>query len=87
MVETKLALALLNLCLSIGISVISFCRINDLPPGLPFRQIVPYALMLTGGLVSGLQPWMGYWPTPNQVFLCAAFFAYLISTRTRTRTG
>lgn len=81
MVETKLAIALLNFCLGISISAVIGCRINALAPGLPFWRIAPYALMLTGGLVSAFQPWMGYWPTPHHVFYSAAVFIYLVSTR------
>ena len=83
MVETNLTLALLNFLLGGGISVVIGCRINALQPGLPVWQITPYALMLTGGLVSAFQPWMGHWPTGNQVFYSAAVFVYLVSTRPR----
>lgn len=83
MAETKLILALINLILGVSISVLAFCRICELPDGTPMRKIVPYALMLSGGLASALQPWMGYWPTPNQVFFATAFFSYAYSTKRR----
>lgn len=83
MVETKLAMALLNLCLGIGISAVFFYRINALPPGLPFWRTAPYALALSGGLAWGFQPWMGHWPTPNQVFYSAVVFIYLVTQRPR----
>ena len=83
MVEMKLAMAMLNLCLGISISAVIGCRINALPPGLPVWQIAPYALMLTGGLVSAFQPWMGHWPTPNQVFYSAVVFIYHVTQMPR----
>lgn len=84
MVETKLAMALLNLIFGVGISVMIGCRINALPPGLATWRIAPHALMLTGGLVTAFQPWMGHWPAPNQVFYSAAVFIFLLSTRPHT---
>lgn len=87
MVETKLVLALANMFFGIGISVITFCRINALPQGFSVLRTVPYAMLLTGGLASALQPWMDYWPTPQQVFCSAAFFLYIFSTRPRTCEG
>ena len=83
MAEAKLILAMCNLLLGVGISITAFCRLTACPPGLSPIKILPYALMLSGGLASALQPWMGYWPTPNQVFFSAAFFIYALSTRPR----
>lgn len=82
--EMQKLLALTNLLFGIGISVLMFARMHSLPQDLPFRRIAPYAVVLTSGLVSALQPLMGHWPTPTQVFCSAAFFLYIFSTRPRT---
>lgn len=87
MAEAKLVLALINLILGAGISVVAFCRLTECPTGLSVIKIAPYALMMSGGLASAFQPWMGHWPTPNQVFFSAAFFVYVLSTRPRTCEG
>lgn len=83
--EMQKLLALANLLFGIGISVLMFARMHSLPQDLPFRRIAPYAVVLTSGLVSALQPLMGYWPTPTQVFCSGAFFLYIASARTAHR--
>ena len=85
MAEMQKLLALINLVFGVGISVLMFARMHALPNDLPFRRIAPYAVVLTSGLVSALQPLMGYWPTPNQVFCSVAFFFYVANTRQARR--
>lgn len=81
MVETKLAIALLNLCLSVSISAVIFCRINALPSGISFWRAAPYAFALTGGLAWGLQPWFGRWPGYVEVAISVLVLLYLLSKR------
>lgn len=87
MAETNQVLALINFVLGIGISVMAFCRLASATPGSPITRVAPYALMLAGGLASACQPWMGYWPTPNNVFYSVAVFLYVYSTRSSHRGG
>lgn len=81
MAETKMLLAMINLVLSIGVSVMAFCRLNDMPEDAPLTRVVPCVTLLTVGLVSACQPWLGHWPTPGHVSFAFATFLYVLTTR------
>lgn len=81
MFDERMLLALLNLFVCSGIAVMSFCRLNAMPRGMTLVRIAPYALMLTGALVSASQPWLDQWPTRGQVFYSVAVFVYFFSMR------